>query len=136
MSDRYVWWLYKLEEEVMKMTSTGLPAVLLTTVLSVACQNTARGIEQDAEKNAETAAEVGRDVKASADAATQTVDVKSALMADDTVDASNINVDTSAEAKTVTLKGTVKNAVQKLRAEEIAVAKAPGYRVVNNLVVG
>jgi osmotically-inducible protein OsmY len=159
----------------MKITSLGLPAALLATSLFAACQNTAKGIEQDTEKNAAAtkeagreagykAEEVGRDMKAGAerateatkdasanatestkdaansignktDAAQQTMDVKTALMADKTVDASGINVDTSADTKTVTLKGHVKTATEKQRAEEIARAKAPGYRVVNDLVV-
>ena len=160
----------------MKITSLGLPAALLATSLFAACQNTARGIEQDTEKNAAAAKdasreagykteEAGRDIKAGTeraaeavkdasanaaestkeaakslgakvDAAQQTLDVKTALMADKTVDASGIDVDSSADMKTVTLKGHVKTATEKRRAEEIAKAKAPGYRVVNNLVVG
>jgi osmotically-inducible protein OsmY len=160
----------------MKITSLGLPAALLATSLFAACQNTAKGIEQDTEKNAAAAKEagreagykaeeVGRDMKAGAerateatknasanaaestkeaadslgkkaDAAQQTMDVKTALMADKTVDASGIDVDTSADGKTVTLKGHVKTATEKRRAEEIAQAKAPGYRVVNDLIVG
>ena len=159
----------------MKITSLGLPAALLATSLFAACQNTARGIEQDTEKNAAAAKdasreagykteEAGRDIKAGTeraaeavkdasanaaestkeaakslgakvDAAQQTLDVKTALMADRTVDASGINVDTNADAKTVTLKGHVKTSAEKARAEEIARAKASGYRVVNSLVV-
>ena len=148
----------------MKITSLGLPAALLATSLFAACQNTARGIEQDTEKNTAAAKEAGRDAsykaeeaadKAKAesaqasqaakdsmnslgnkvDAAQQTLDVKTALMADKTVDASGIDVDTSADTKTVTLKGHVKTAAEKRRAEEIAKDKAPGYRVANDLVV-
>lgn len=170
----------------MKLTSLGLPVALLATSMFAACQNTARGIEQDTEKNTaaakeasrdagykaeeagrdvkSAAEEAGRDVKSAAgnageavkdasanaahetkqaanslgakvDAAQQTMDVKTALMADKTVDASGIDVDTSADTKTVTLKGHVKTAAEKQRAEDIAKAKAPGYRVVNNLMV-
>jgi osmotically-inducible protein OsmY len=159
----------------MKVTSIGLPAALLATSMFAACQNTARGIQQDTEKNAaaakeagreagQKAEEVGRDAKGTAgnaaeatkdatanateatkeaansmgakiDAAQQTMDVKTALMADKTVDASGIDVDSSADTKTVTLKGHVKTAAEKQRAAEIAKAKAPGYTVVNNLVV-
>jgi osmotically-inducible protein OsmY len=170
----------------MKFTSLGLPAALLAASLFGACQNTARGIEQDTEKNTAAAKdasreagykaeEAGRDAKATADnaydrakdatanaadktkdaaanagqnmkdaansvgakmdAATQTMDVKTALMSDKTVDASGIDVDTSADTKTVTLKGHVKTRLEKERAEEIAKAKAPGYKVVNALTV-
>ena len=71
-----------------------------------------------------------------ADAAVETMDVKSALMADSRVDASDINVDSDHTTKTVTLKGRVPTSAQKTVAEEIAVAKAVGYRVRNELTVG
>ena len=75
------------------------------------------------------------DVGDRASAATETGDVKLALSMDKTVDASDINVDTDAATKIVTLKGTVASAEQKARAEAIAVRKATGFRVVNQLVV-
>jgi hypothetical protein len=68
-------------------------------------------------------------------AATETADVKLAISMDKTVDASDINVDTDAATKTVTLKGTVVSAEQRARAEAIAVREATGFRVVNQLVV-
>lgn len=67
--------------------------------------------------------------------ATETVDVKAALMADKAVDASHIDVDTDAGAKTVTLKGTVPLASQKTWAEAIAKKNAPTYRIINKLEV-
>jgi osmotically-inducible protein OsmY len=70
-----------------------------------------------------------------ASAATETADVKLAISMDKTVDASDINVDTDAATKVVTLKGTVASAEQKARAEAIAVREATGFRVVNQLVV-
>lgn len=71
----------------------------------------------------------------STDAAIQTVDVKSALIADDRIDADDINVDTDAATKTVILKGRVPTAAQKTLAAEIAGKKAEGYRVKNELMV-
>jgi osmotically-inducible protein OsmY len=68
-------------------------------------------------------------------AATETADVKLAISMDKTVDASDINVDTDAATKVVTLKGTVASAEQRARAEAIAVREATGFRVVNELVV-
>jgi len=68
-------------------------------------------------------------------AATETADVKLAISMDKTVDASDINVDTNADTKVVTLKGSVASAEQRARAEAIAVREATGYRVVNDLVV-
>lgn len=76
-----------------------------------------------------------RDVAAAGDAAQQTAQIKTALIADEAIDASDINVDTMADTKSVVLKGTVKTAAQKASAERIAKSKAPGYTVVNRLDV-
>jgi osmotically-inducible protein OsmY len=71
-----------------------------------------------------------------AGAAVQTAKVKAALVADSKVQASGIDVDTSAETRTITLKGHVPSATQKAAAERIAVEKAsPGYTVRNELRV-
>jgi osmotically-inducible protein OsmY len=102
----------------------GLSACVLAATIAGACANTARGIKTDTEKVVEKTA-----------AATQTVDVKSALIADARVDASNINVDTSASTKTVVLKGSVPTAEQKTIAEQIARDKAEGYTIQNQLAV-
>ncbi len=141
-----------------------LTAAFTFAVASAACDNTARGAKQDAaeataeskaagdaakaeakEEAAEARAE-GRDASADAkrtageagaavDAATETIDVKTALMADTTVDASDINVDTFHETKTVVLKGSVATAAQKTEAGKIAAREAEGYRVDNQLTV-
>ena len=94
-----------------------------------------------AAKNASAEAEVkSRNAAAKTadamDAAQQTLQIKSALIADKSVDAEGINVDTDGATKTVTLKGHVPNAAQKAAAERIAKSKAPGYKVVNNLTIG
>jgi osmotically-inducible protein OsmY len=70
-----------------------------------------------------------------ADAAVETLDVKTALLADSRIDAGGINVATDHVAKTVTLNGHVPNAAQKTFAEEIAVKQAVGYRVENKLTI-
>jgi hyperosmotically inducible periplasmic protein len=143
----------------------GFLAVALMSGLSlVACSNTAAGAKKDAEINkdkaeaateeakdkadatAEKAAaegkeaaaetkEAARDATGAVKAAIETIDVKSALMADRTVDASHINVDTFHETKTVVLKGSVKTATQRDEAARIAAAEAPGYRIDNQLKV-
>jgi len=102
----------------------GLSACVLAAVLGGACANTVKGAKRDTEKIVEKTA-----------AATQTVDVKSALIADGRVDASNINVDTSSTNKTVVLKGSVPTAQQKTIAEQIARDKAEGYTVQNQLTI-
>ena len=90
----------------------------------------------DAAKDAGHAIKEGaKDVASEIDAKKQTVDVKTALMADKSVDASHIDVDTDADTKTVTLKGSVPSQAQKVKAEQIARDKAEGFRVVNHLTV-
>ena len=143
----------------------GYLAIALMSGLSlVACSNTAAGVEKDAKKNADKAAAAAAETKADAKEATadakdatagaraevtdqardasgaikaavETIDVKTALMADRTVDASHINVDTFHETKTVVLKGSVKTAQQRAEAARIAAAEAPSYRVDNQLTI-
>jgi predicted small secreted protein len=161
------------------ISSLGLPAALLSASLFAACQNTARGVEQDTERNTAEARQEAREanaemkqegreanaelrqetreagnaaeragdrvanetkdatrsVGATLDAAAQTMQIKTALIDADNLDANNIDVDTNASSKTVTLRGHVASASQKAAAERIAKEKAPDYRVVNSLVV-
>ncbi len=162
-----------------RITSLGLPAALLSASLFAACQNTARGVEEDTERNTaeakqeareanaevkqeareatagvkEEAREAGnaaeragdrvaqetkdatRSVGATLDAAAQTMQIKTALIDADNLDAGSIDVDTNGDTKTVTLKGHVPTAAQKTAAERIAKEKAPDYRVVNLIEV-
>ena len=143
----------------------GYLAIALMSGLSLAaCSNTKAGVEKDAERNADKAAAAAAETKADAKevaadvkdatkdaraevkdeakdaagaikAAVETMDVKSALMADRTVDASHINVDTFHETKTVVLKGSVKTAAQRAEAARIAAAEAPSYRIDNQLTI-
>lgn len=108
----------------MNKNSTGVCGLIVVAALGVGCANTVRGVKQDTEKVAEKTV-----------AATNTVDVKSALIADGRVDASNINVDTSSSTKTVVLKGTVPTAQQRTTAEAIARDNADGYTINNLLTV-
>jgi osmotically-inducible protein OsmY len=142
----------------------GLTAAFAFAIAAAACDDTARGVRQDTaeatdaakqksdaakaeakEEAAEARAE-GREAAADAkrtageagarvDAAKETMDVKAALMADDLVDAGDINVDTFHETKTVVLKGTVPTAAQKTAAGKIAAREAEGYKVDNQLTV-
>jgi osmotically-inducible protein OsmY len=141
-----------------------LAAALAFAVTSAACDNTARGAREDAaeaqrdaaeatadareearEESAEAKAE-GREAKddvertageagSAIDAAAETIDVKAALIGDDSVDADEINVDTFHETKTVVLKGSVPTAAMKAEAGRIAAREAEGYRIDNQLVV-
>ena len=151
-----------------RITSLGLPAALLSVSLFAACQNTARGVEQDTEKNTAEARQEAREANAEAkqeareagqameragdraaqesrdatrsvgatlDAAAQTMQIKTALIDADNLDANDIDVDTNGATKTVTLKGHVPTAAQKAAAERIAKEKAPDYTVVNQIEV-
>jgi predicted small secreted protein len=151
-----------------RISSLGLPAALLSASLFAACQNTARGVEEDTAKNTaeakkdareatagvkQEAREAGnaveragdrvanetkdatRSVGATLDAAAQTMQIKTALIDADNLDAGSIDVDTNGDTKTVTLKGHVPTPAQKTAAERIAKEKAPDYRVVNMLEV-
>jgi osmotically-inducible protein OsmY len=172
------------------ISSLGLPAALLSASLFAACQNTARGVEQDTERNTaevkqeareanaemkqdareanaemkqdarEANAEMKKDAReagnaveragdrvgqetkdatrsvgATLDASAQTMQIKTALIDADNLDANDINVDTNGTTKTVTLKGHVATASQKAAAGRIAKEKAPDYHVVNSLVI-
>lgn len=102
-------------------------------------QEAARGLASDAAQAARTvgaiAADASDEVAARASALKEHVDVKAALMADSSVDASRINVDVSSWTGTVTLNGRVRTANERAKAEAIARGKSKGYKVVNNITV-
>jgi osmotically-inducible protein OsmY len=123
--------------------------------LSVACSDD--GVRQDADEAGEEAREAAREgtdaatdaarragdgvagavdsAGRTADAAMETVDVKAALVADSRIDASDINVDTNHQTRTVVLKGSVPTSEQKTLAGQVAAEQAVGYRVDNQLTV-
>jgi len=117
----------------MKAITTAATTLLLA--LTVACGNTADGVKQDADNAAAKSAEAASDAGAAIGGAMETGQVKTALMADTRIDASDINVDTNESARTVTLKGTVKTELERVAAGEIATSKAMGYTVINDLTV-
>ncbi len=141
----------------MSLKNGFLVIALMSGLSLAACSNTAAGVEQDARENAEAAAaaadkagdraepaareaaaetkEAAREVGGAIAGAIETIDIKSALMADRTVDASHINVDTFHETKTVVLKGSVTTAAQRDEAARIAAAEAPSYRIDNQLTI-
>ena len=60
------------------------------------------------------------------DAAQQTAQIKTALMADASIDSTGIDVDTNGDTRTVTLKGHVSSAAAKTRAAEQSMDPASG----------
>jgi hypothetical protein len=119
------------------MRHSALSIVVLTGAVALgaaACDRDTSAREPAPDAGA-TASEAARDTGAAVAGATETVDVKAALMRDDGVDASEINVDTDGSRKVVVLKGSVSTDAQRTRAAEIAEREAEGYRVDNQLVV-
>ncbi len=127
---------------------TAASAALLAAAMAlapVACSNTVEGVKKDvkenkveekAEKAVETVAkavhEAGHEIRVHALA----LEIKASLVADKSVEAGGITVDADDETRTVTLKGSVPTATQRIRAEATARRKAKGYRVRNLLAVG
>jgi hyperosmotically inducible protein len=107
----------------MRKVLQSLAAITLV-IGSAACANTARGVVEDTKEN--TSAVRG---------GLETVDVKSAIIADKTIDSGAIDVDTFQDKKVVVLRGSVPTAEQKARAEQIARENAKGYTVENRLAV-
>ena len=100
-------------------------AVALSLIVgSAACANTARGVVEDTKDN--TSAVRG---------GLETIDVKSAIVADKQIDSGAIDVDTYQDKKLVVLRGSVPTEQQKARAEQIARDNAKGYTVQNRLAV-
>lgn len=89
-----------------------------------ACAQTARGVVQDTKDNAQAVR-----------GAAETVDVKTAIIADKTIDSGAIDVDTYQDKKVVVLRGSVPTEEQKRKAGMIAQDNAKGYRVDNQLAV-
>lgn len=89
-----------------------------------ACAQTARGVVADTKDNV-SAVRGG----------IETIDVKSALIADKSIDSGAIDVDTYQDKKLVVLRGSVPTEAQKQRAEQVARQNATGYTVENRLAV-
>jgi osmotically-inducible protein OsmY len=102
-------------------------------------KETAKDIGEDAANAAgrvvDSAAEAGEEMAERASAIKETVDVKTALMADPSVDATRIDVDADYRTRTITLNGYVPTNPERDAAEAIAKARAAGWKVVNNIAV-
>jgi predicted small secreted protein len=107
----------------MRKVLQSLVAVVFAVGIA-GCANTARGVVEDTKDNA-SAVRGGL----------ETIDVKSAIIADKTIDSGAIDVDTYQDKKVVVLRGSVPTADQKARAERIARDNAKGYTIDNQLAV-
>ena len=91
---------------------------------AAACAQTAQGVVTDTKQNASAVR-----------GALETVDVKTAIIADKTIDSGAIDVDTFQDKKTVVLRGSVPTEAQKAKAEQIARDHAKSYTIENRLAV-
>ena len=107
---------------IRRFGQTMLAVALVVGV--AACSNTARGVVQDTKDN--TSAVKG---------GIETMDVKTAIIADKTIDSGAIDVDTFQDKKLVVIRGSVPTEAQKAKAEEIARKNATGCTVENRLAV-
>jgi len=117
------------------MKTMNILSSLAFVALVSACSNTAEGVKKDADKAADKTANAASDATTAMGGAMKTGEVKTAIIADSRVHATDINVDTDETAKTVTLKGSVKSESEKTIAGQIAAAKATGYSIVNALMI-
>jgi osmotically-inducible protein OsmY len=108
----------------MLKKSFQLVTCALMLVGATACAQTARGVVQDTKDN--TSAVRG---------GIETVDVKSAIIADKTIDSGAIDVDTYQDKKVVVLRGSVPTEAQKQKAGKIAKDNASSYTIDNQLAV-
>jgi hyperosmotically inducible protein len=124
-----------------------------TVMAAAACDTTRDDMGGAAESAAEQGREAGeatsdaaRDAGAAVErgvesagettaAATTTATIKSALLADQSIEGTDIDVDTNGETRTVTLTGTVATQAQKTAAERIAREHAEGYTIDNRITV-
>ena len=91
---------------------------------SAACAQTARGVVQDTKENVSNVR-----------GGIETVDVKTAIIADKTIDSGAIDVDTYQDRKLVVLRGSVPTEAQKQKAGRIAQENASSYKIDNQLAV-
>ena len=103
--------------------------------VAAAAAPAAQAIKEGAAAAGQALRQGAAEVASGADAAQQGAQIKAALMADETIDSTTIDVETDADTRTIVLKGHVRSAAEKSKAASIATAKAPAYRVQNNLEV-
>ena len=113
-----------IKGNVMLKRSFQTATCVLLLAGATACAQTASGVVQDTKDN--TSAVRG---------GIETVDVKSAIIADKTIDAGAIDVDTYQDKKVVVLRGSVPTEAQKQKAGEIAQKNASSYKIDNQLAV-
>lgn len=79
--------------------------------------------------------DAGKSLSNAAEAATMTPKVKAAILANNGLKNTNIDVDTLGTKDSIALRGEVKTPAQKALAGSIAKKNAPGYKIINQLTV-
>lgn len=106
-------------------SNLALTLITLTLAAGAAgCAQTAQGVVTDTKENA-----------AAVRGGLETMDVKTAIIADKTIDSGAIDVDTFQDKKLVVIRGSVPTEAQKAKAEQIARDRAKGYTIQNQLAV-
>ncbi len=100
---------------------------------SRAANSTGKAVERGAEATGDAARKAGNAISETASDATLTTKVKSALLADEEVKGTQINVDTANQI--VTLTGQAQSASAKQRAEQLALQVDGVKSVKNNITV-
>lgn len=134
------------ETAVEKARDTAEDAARQAGDLADQAKVVAADAKQTALKGAAVAAQAGAEAAVVAGAAAQTGAVKAAgllrtgaikaaLLADKSLDVSDVDVDTDEPRRHVVLTGQARSAAQKAAIERVAAAKAPGYTIENRLTV-
>ena len=100
-----------------------------------ATEDAARSARDAAAKGARVAAAAGADAAVTAAAVLRTGAVKAALLQDNSIDVSDVDVDTDQVSRRVTLKGRVRSAAVRDKVVDLAREAAPGYTIDNELTI-
>ena len=100
-----------------------------------ASEEAARSARDAATKGARIAAVAGADAAVTAAGVLRTGAVKAALLQDNSIDVSDVDVDTDQVARRVTLKGRVRSEGVRDKVVDLAREAAPGYTIDNELTI-
>ncbi len=113
----------------------GKAAEKLGDKIGPASEDAARSARDAAAKGARIAAAAGADAAVTAAGVLRTGAVKAALLQDNTIDVSDVDVDTDQVSRRVTLKGRVRSAAVREKVIDLAREAAPGYTIDNELTI-
>jgi hypothetical protein len=100
-----------------------------------ATEDAARNARDAAARGARVAAAAGADAAVTASGVLRTGAVKAALLQDNSIDVSDVDVDTDPVSRRVTLKGRVRSEAVRSKVVELTREAAPGYTIANELTI-